>query len=259
MLKKRGLAVILAIMLVVGINPGWVTPSGVVHAAPADFAGGDGTVGSPYQIATAAQLDAVRDHRNEHFVLVASVDMSLFGLWEPIGDDSMPFGGVLDGQNHTISGLSVHITAAGQPAGLFGEIGPGGQVSNLQIEAADIRGLDRTGILAGMSQGTVEQVRVSGSVQSERQTGGLVGVNKGGQITKSAAHGQVSGIDSVGGLVGHNENLGEIRESYASSKVVGHEYVGGLIGYQALGGVYNIIGTLLGIKDHTPHLSPFIH
>ena len=83
---------------------GSVTPE-----EPDYFAGGDGSVGDPYQIATEAQLRAFAEATqagklvttNVCFVLTA--DIALNGEWTPVHS----FGGTFDGGNHTVSGMTI--------------------------------------------------------------------------------------------------------------------------------------------------------
>ena len=67
--------------------------------------------------------------------------------------------------------------------------------------------------------------------------GGLVGRNVEGTITESVASGAVTGIDYVGGLVGHDRGVSSgdsISASRASGNVTGSgERVGGLVGWAA--------------------------
>lgn len=50
-----------------------------------NFAGGDGSEENPYQVATPAQLNAVRYHLDKHFIQIADIDLSGWGEWKPIG------------------------------------------------------------------------------------------------------------------------------------------------------------------------------
>ena len=83
---------------------GSVTPE-----EPDYFAGGDGSVGDPYQIATEAQLRAFAEATqagklvttNVYFVLTA--DIALNGEWTPVHS----FGGTFDGGDHTVSGMTI--------------------------------------------------------------------------------------------------------------------------------------------------------
>lgn len=78
-----------------------------------NFAGGDGSVENPYQIATARQLDAVRNHLDSNFVLVNDIDLSEYSNWVPIGgyenvEEGDGLRGSFDGQGHTISNLRIN-------------------------------------------------------------------------------------------------------------------------------------------------------
>lgn len=84
--------------------------------AESGFAGGSGTREDPWQIASAEQLQLVRENLSGHYTLVADVDLSGFENWEPIGafqplsdapeDAEVPhpdyaFTGTFDGAGHT--------------------------------------------------------------------------------------------------------------------------------------------------------------
>ncbi|MBR7020953.1 MAG: hypothetical protein IKI15_07855 [Lachnospiraceae bacterium] len=98
------------------------------------FAGGSGTAEDPWQIATADQLDRVREDLKAHYVLVSDIDLSGHANWTPIGafrsmsdapeDAEVPhpdyaFSGTFDGKGHTISNLTVSGEIP-MGAGLFG-------------------------------------------------------------------------------------------------------------------------------------------
>lgn len=85
-------------------NAGFV--STVKHCADGDtnapMAGGSGTKDDPYQIATAAQLDAIHDWPTAtYYVLVNDIDLS--------GIEWVPYSGYInfDGQGHTVSNLTI--------------------------------------------------------------------------------------------------------------------------------------------------------
>ena len=81
-----------------------------VFPISAQFAGGSGTSGDPYQIATALQLDSVRHHLSSHYILTANIDLSGYSDWKPIGytyGASNPFNGTLDGNGKTISNMRI--------------------------------------------------------------------------------------------------------------------------------------------------------
>jgi hypothetical protein len=99
--------------------------------------------------------------------------------------------------------------------------------------AADVSGKYRFGGLVGYNSGAVISSYATGRVVGSgvrNVVGGLVGYNaSSGKITSSHATGLVSAYDSVGGLVGANEN-GEITYSFATGDVTGHNFIGGLVG-----------------------------
>ncbi len=98
------------------------------------FAGGVGTAEDPWQVATAEQLDLIRNDLAAHYVLIDDIDLSGYENWMPIGafqslsdapeDAEVPhpdyaFTGTFDGDGHTISNLAVSCEAP-MGAGLFG-------------------------------------------------------------------------------------------------------------------------------------------
>ena len=94
--------------------------------AMAQFPGGDGTPGNPYQIEDWDHMQSVRDYLDAHFILMNDLNENTTGYseyvkdlegeenvvndgqgWEPIGTPFEPFSGVFDGQGFTIKGLHV--------------------------------------------------------------------------------------------------------------------------------------------------------
>ena len=111
-------------------------------SAEAAFAGGSGTAEDPWQIATAEQLDRVRDDLTAHYILTADIDLSGFENWEPIGafTGRSYFKGVYDGGNHTLENLCCYGSKDSDRGnvGLFGMLL--GVVKNLGIESGHIEG-----------------------------------------------------------------------------------------------------------------------
>lgn len=113
------------------------------------------------------------------------------------------FGGVFQGQGHTISGLS--ITGSGNIRGLFRYIQPSGQVYDLTV------------------QGSVDP---SGR---KNHLGGLAGDNR-GKLVNCSVSVNISGTDSVGGLVGINQAEGQIINCSFTGSVAAEHYAGGIAG-----------------------------
>lgn len=235
----------------------------------AEFAGGSGTEGDPYLVATADHLNNVRNHFDQHFKQIENVDLSFYRSgsgWVPIGSSSAPFTGTYDGNGYTIGNLFIDQVGAWNvrnPAGLFGYTGTEAAISNLTLEDVDITGCYYVGSLVGNNGGEILDVSISGSVTGEWDTGGLAGLNS-GSITGSAFTGTVTGADeieygdwtgglvgyniggtitkcqtyvtvvsegdSVGGLAGDSLNDAVITESCAMGSVSASSYIGGLVG-----------------------------
>ena len=199
------------------------------------FAGGDGTPGDPYQVATAAQLNEIRNYLSDHFVLTDDIDLSAYtdgDGWAPIGPT---FWGSYDGAGHTISGL--FIDRSGDKTGLFAE--SGGEIQNVTLTGVNITADGNwVGALAGTNSGTIENCTVDGTVTltDGGQAGGLVGHN-GGTITNSESNVAVFGAFMVGGLTGNNS--GTIADSFATGPVNG----------PVAGGSGNRVGGLAGLNS----------
>ncbi len=232
------------------------------------FAGGSGTSQNPYQITNVTQLQSANDNRDKYFTITADIDASATSTWnssgavyrgfQPIGSDASPFTGTLEGNGHTITGLTIN-RGSTSAVGLFGRID--GTVKNLRLQSVSVVGDAYVGGLAGRIVGEVDSCSVTGSitgsgnavgglagdiysgsltmsysaatvtggVYSGTGTGGLIGsVSSGSVLTNCYATGNVTGNNRVGGLVGNND--GTITKSYASGVVAGDSLAGGLIG-----------------------------
>lgn len=183
-------------------------------SAPAEtiFEGGSGTAEDPWQIATAEQLDRVRDDLTAHYILTADIDLSGYENWEPIGafqsrsdapeDAEVPhpdyaFTGTFKGDGHTISNLTVACTAP-MGAGLFG------CASGTERGEAYIGGF------------TLENVNVSGGYL----VGGTVGLQfMGCKVADINLTGKnsLAGMQGIGGIVGTGFDL--ISGCYATADI----------------------------------------
>ncbi len=138
-MKKNVFSLMLVMLLLLGVlsgcgSSGSAAEPGGDAAAAARFAGGAGTADDPWQVATAEQLDLVRDDLSAHYVLTEDIDLSGYANWTPIGafqslsdapeDAEIPnpdyaFTGTFDGAGHTISKLTISGEAP-MGTGLFG-------------------------------------------------------------------------------------------------------------------------------------------
>ena len=159
-------------------------------------------------------------------------------------------------------GPDVTVNGRDQVGGLIGR--SNGLVESSQVESIDVSGRDRVGGLVGYASneysgaaGQITNSHATGVVGGREDVGGLVGWSRGetrdssagvvvtgsqdyvgglvgyvsgsGSVVDSEAHGDVSGDEDVGGLVGRND--GHVRRSHATGDVTGQgRRVGGLIG-----------------------------
>jgi len=218
------------------------------------YSGGNGSVGSPYQVANVIDFQEVSTTSTDwdkYFIL--TTDISLDGLifaQSPIAPNTSTgvdfqgtkFTGIFDGNGHAISHLS--ITASGQYyIGLFGCVGLGGQIKNIAIEDVNITGADYVGGLVGFNYGTLTACHSTGSVAGKfdiSDVGGLVGVNN-GMLTNCYATGCATGNYYVGGLVGRNN--GPLIGCYTTGSTTGYYSVGGLVGWNYYGTLTNCYTT----------------
>ncbi|NLL88763.1 MAG: hypothetical protein GX228_07535 [Firmicutes bacterium] len=198
-----------------------------------DFDGGTGSAASPFRIATAKQLNNVRNYLNKHFVLVADIDLSKFSDgsgWAPIGGDSDRFSGTFDGGGYTISNLKITDPEANY-LGLFGYLYRA-SVSGLNLENVDISGNNYVGALAGSAgESVIEECTVSGTISGNDSVGGLVGSISYSEVVNCAASAvNVQGNQRVGGLVGSSMFDSYIYRCSAVGTVNGSMWVGGIAG-----------------------------
>ncbi|AKB33386.1 N-acetylmuramoyl-L-alanine amidase [Methanosarcina siciliae HI350] len=161
------------------------------------FAGGNGTTESPYQIATAEQLDQVRNYLDKDFVLTADIDLSGYENWEPIGtfqplsddpedeetpDPELAFTGTFNGNGYTISNLTID-QPEGMSVGLFGCVagkqeGPI-HIYDLTLENVDVTGNFCVGGVVGFqyADSILENITLTGDnrVQGNIYVGGILG------------------------------------------------------------------------------------
>jgi hypothetical protein len=98
----------------------------------------DGTPRRPFQIATTAELNSVRNNVYASYALVNDIDMVAFGTWTPIPN----FYGQIDGRGYIIDNLDVDLGAAADPSGLIDVLEQGAVIRRLGIENSDFRGTD---------------------------------------------------------------------------------------------------------------------
>lgn len=212
-MKKRMVSLLLVLVMLLGLLP--------TAALAAPVGGGSGTAEDPYLIATAQELvdfrDAVNDSAKKSTSklcakLTANIDLGN-EAWTPIGkmtntySDYVAFGGVFDGDGHTISGLKIDNSA--QYQALFGYV-KGGTIKNLTVEGsvttATTSSAYAAGIVAYGNPVTMETCmnRVTVTVTQKGYAAGVAAyANTGSTITGCTNQGNISGVGGyLGGIVG---------------------------------------------------------
>lgn len=196
------------------------------------FEAGNGTETEPYIIATAAQLDEVRNFPSACFELSKDIDLSSYlnsnsSGWTPIKD----FTGKFDGKKHTIKGLWISLSSINN-VGLFANIygysdNKRASVSNLfvNISKKGITGGSSVGGICGsLSYGNIENCMVTGDISGYQYVGGIVGYVEycevASNISQCASSGNIIATDGgVGGILGYRYGSYSIENCYSIANV----------------------------------------
>ena len=171
-------------------------------------------------ISTAEELQAFANEVNVNRnafngkLVVLGADIDLAGIdWEPIGQTgTTTFNGVFDGQNYTISNLSVNSeteTGGNYSSGLFGWVethtAGHGVIKNVKINGATVKGNHNCGALVGYiteKNALVENCHVTGAT-----------------ISCTNANADANG-DKAGALIGNATNATKVKDCTAANSTV---------------------------------------
>lgn len=196
---------------------------------------GNGTQESPYQIEDAKDLiefarrvndnDPISEKEGELNAwaeLKKDIDLENTS-WTPIAYNyEHPYSGTFDGNNHTISGLSINNSSTNYGYfGLFGAVGEGGTVTNLTVEGS-----------------------ITVNSGSNVRAGGVVASNDGdvSNCTSEVAITVEANIAYIGGIIGSNAgNFSNCTNKTDITVTADTAYIGGVIGFN--GGLSQIAAT----------------
>jgi len=203
---------------------------------------GSGTSEDPYQLLDANDIQAIGADPNywdAHFRLQSDVDMSVYTgtAYNIIGTEAIPFTGVFDGNDHTISNFTYQQAVPDQNdyIGIFGFVNDDDAIiKNVWLinPNVDAGGGNNVGSLIGcMESGAVVGCGVKGGfVSGDHSVGGLIGRISYSVFTDCSAATTVSGTGFfTGGLVSSTAST-QSSNLYSLSMVTGTNYVGGLMG-----------------------------
>ncbi|WP_250228793.1 S-layer homology domain-containing protein [Anaeropeptidivorans aminofermentans] len=218
---------------------------------------GAGTSASPYLIKTAADLAKLAELVNagtspyadpgRYYRLEKDLDLSSYASgegWMPIGTSAKQFKGNFNGNNKTITGLTITRSTADY-IGLFGYLYIGSKVQNIRIIDASVNGQNSVGGIAGFAwDAAVGNCAVIGNVSGDENVGGTVGRASSGTVQNCYSTGSVTGKDYVGGIIGYLEYAATtVQRCYSDSSVSGVRYVGGVAGDVSSSSVQNCYST----------------
>ena len=183
-----------------------------------------------------------------------AADITLTGEWTPIGTEKQLYTGTFDGNDKTITGLTINQSGTDY-VGLICHLGSGGTVKNLTLENVDITGQACVGSVVGWNDGTVAACTVSGNVMGPGDTvGGVVGFNYYGS-TLIACYATCS-VNSygygTGGVAGRNYGTMTACYHATGSVLDSEDYIGGVVGrnYDTVTACYWKNNQEQGIGDH---------
>lgn len=216
--------------------------------ANGNFGGGDGTQYNPFLVEDAEDLNAVRDSLSAHYKQTADIDLNIYSTgagWIPIGQETVKFTGVYDGDNYEIRNLWCNNTE-GQ-TGLFGRIN-GAKLRNIKLKniiivrsgASGVGGL--VGIANDLTENAIYNCHAEGIINESQQNlksvGGLIGgctsITTQNAISKCSFSGVVFSTTLlagyIGGLIG--SCAANVSECFSKGwiKATSCSSVGGLIG-----------------------------
>lgn len=95
------------------------------------------------------EFNDIRNNVTGKYILMNDIDLSKFTNWEPIGDSVTPFDGVLNGNTHTVSNMTIadfqnlEVVNYERKAGLFGQV-TAGTFEHLTLTNFHIDNVDTT-------------------------------------------------------------------------------------------------------------------
>lgn len=200
---------------------------------------------SAIKITTAKELAEIANDLYGSYVLENDIDLSAYGTWSPIGKTlATAFHGKLDGQGHTINGLSVSVSFDSgnliQPnyaVGLFG-VCDGAQIKNLFLRDVNVSIKTTSGYYYDNSiidsEGTVFAGAIVGYARNSSVIYNCIASGK----VSSSASGEGYSPTVAGGLIGYantaiisySYNLSEVTSYNANATTAKNAYAGGLLG-----------------------------
>jgi hypothetical protein len=204
-------------------------------------------------ISSEQDLSKIRENLSGNFKLTNNINLEV-SEWVPFGDDKNPFTGNFDGDNFTISNLTITaISTKNTHVGLFAN--NSGTIKNLKLDNVRINVRQGysvryfyLGSLVGYNKGVVENIEVlDGTLFAENgnwengnffYVGGVIGWNESPLLDRLKNNLTITTEDatSTGGLIGYisNRQSTSINSLHNFGNIVSDDFdVGGIVGYSA--------------------------
>ena len=208
-----------------------------------DLFEGEGTAELPYLIRNAEDfknLDKAisrynQTHEGDMFVMTSDVDFTGVEDFKGVAlSGSTGFGGIFDGNGHTVKGLKIHtaafdadgnaLSSGTKYGGLFSKVTETGVIRNLSTRDCDFIFHEYGGAIVGSCVGRIENCRNYSDVRGvSHNIGGIAGQLAGGTISRCYNAGSViTGGYCAGGIVA--ENIGRVEFSQNDGYVAAERY-----------------------------------
>ncbi|MBQ7856273.1 MAG: hypothetical protein IJ348_04065 [Alistipes sp.] len=211
------------------------------------FGGGDGSVEKPYLIdsaddlATLSAACAVADNAylDKCYKQIADIDLSTVAF-SPIGSETLPFAGVYDGGNYSVSGIVIPESNEA-PCGMFGWMS-GATIKRVVIDGIENKGVGGKvgGVVGHAVNSTIEDcVMNSDLFASYAISGGIVAYLDGGKVSGCTTASTIKSISTdtsgnwaqSGGIAGYVCNGAVVENCTLSGNVASmSKRIGGIVG-----------------------------
>ena len=203
-----------------------------------------------------AEFDDIRNNLAGNYRLSADISLEAYDNWLPIGTESAPFTGIIDGNGYKITGLTIN-GGTESYVGLFGYVS-GSTITNLAIEDVDIAEGIVSGAIAGAvyNNSTITGCYSTGNISVSATgyysvSGGIVGDVFDSTITDCYSAVNISAgsnssiIGGIAGRVNSNStitncyNEGSISSSSSSYNDSNHGGIAGLVSNSTITGCHS--------------------
>lgn len=204
---------------------------------------GNGTDADPYRITNVRELQVLMEDKHGTYVLEHDIEASFTLMWnngsgfEPMGAPGSGFEGTLDGNGHTINGLTIN-RGGESYVGLFGI--SAATIRDIRFDDPSITAGRDAGVVSGAMYGTggerisITDVQLTVGVDGNgRRAGALTGslFENASADNVSATGARSGGGGAMGGLIGRINENATVSNSFARVEFDQTSgYRGGLIG-----------------------------